>query len=97
MEEGRLSEAAELHYSEGRKEQAIELFLRRTEDKAALRRAQECILEELWHRISFGVDPKVIRSDPTVMRLMRSASRLDATFTERTKEVSISLRSLDVS
>ncbi len=97
MEEGRLSEAAELHYSEGRKEQAIELFLRRTEDKAALRRAQECILEELWHRISFGVDPKVIRSDPTVMRLMRSASRLDATFTERTKEVSISLRSFYLS
>ncbi|PBK79680.1 hypothetical protein ARMGADRAFT_118281 [Armillaria gallica] len=89
-EEGRFSEAAELHYSEGRKEQAIELFLRRTEDKAALRRAQECILEELWHRISFGVDPKVIRLDSTAMRLMRSASRLDATFTERTsKELSM--------
>ncbi len=93
VEERRFSEAAELHNSEGRKEQAIELFLRQTEDKAALRRAQECILEELWHRISFGVDPKVIRSDPTVMRLIHSASRLEATFTERTKEVSISLGS----
>ncbi|SJL05199.1 uncharacterized protein ARMOST_08565 [Armillaria ostoyae] len=86
VEARRFSEAAELHYSEGRKEQAIELFLRQTKDKAALRRAQECILEELWHRISFGVDPKVIRSDPTVMRLMRSASRLNATFTERTRK-----------
>ncbi|PBK59143.1 hypothetical protein ARMSODRAFT_1027641 [Armillaria solidipes] len=87
--EGRFSEAAELHYSEGRKEQAIELFLRQTEDNAALLRAQECILEELWHRISFGVNPEVIRSDCTVVQLMRSASRLDATFTERTKELSM--------
>ncbi len=30
---GRLSEAAELHYSEGRREEAIELFLRETENK----------------------------------------------------------------
>ncbi|PBK60035.1 hypothetical protein ARMSODRAFT_898604 [Armillaria solidipes] len=89
VEEGRFSKAAELHYSEGRKEQAIQLFLHQTEDKAALRRAQECILEELWHRISFGVDPKVIGSDPTVMRLMHSASQLEATFTERTKELSM--------
>ncbi|KAK0478174.1 hypothetical protein IW261DRAFT_1482258 [Armillaria novae-zelandiae] len=75
---GRLSEAAELHYSEGRREEAIELFLRETENKKALRRAQECILEELWHRISFGVDPRVICSDPAVSRLMRFASRFDA-------------------
>ncbi|KAK0456957.1 hypothetical protein EV421DRAFT_103155 [Armillaria borealis] len=89
VEAGRFSKAAEVHYSEGRKEEAIELFLHQTEDKAALRRAQECILEELWHRISFGVDPKVIGSDPTVMRLMNSASRLEVTFTERTKELSM--------
>ncbi|SJL05399.1 uncharacterized protein ARMOST_08766 [Armillaria ostoyae] len=75
---GRLSEAAELHYSEGRREEAIELFLRETENKNALRRAQECILEELWHRISFGVDSRVICSDPAVSRLMRFASRFDA-------------------
>ncbi|KAK0506583.1 hypothetical protein EDD18DRAFT_36674 [Armillaria luteobubalina] len=87
--EGRFSEAAELHYSEGRKEQAIELFLRQTEDKAALRRAQECILEELWHKISFGVNPEVIRSNGTIMELVRSASQLDATFTKWTKELSM--------
>ncbi|KAK0198135.1 hypothetical protein F5146DRAFT_995722 [Armillaria mellea] len=75
---GRLSEAAELHYSEGRREEAIELFLRETENKNALRRAQECILEELWHRISFGVDSHVICSDLAVLRLMRFASRFDA-------------------
>ncbi len=75
---GRLSEAAELHYSEGRREEAVELFLRETENKNALRRAQECILEELWHRISFGVDSRVICSDPAVSRLMRFASRFDA-------------------
>ncbi|KAK0232752.1 hypothetical protein IW262DRAFT_1259998, partial [Armillaria fumosa] len=89
VREGRFSEAAELHYSEGRKEPAIELFLRQTEDKAALRRAQECILEELWHRISFGVNPEVIRLDGTIMKLVRSASQLDATFTKWTKELSM--------
>ncbi|KAK0443136.1 uncharacterized protein EV420DRAFT_1649415 [Desarmillaria tabescens] len=83
--EGRLSKAAELHYSEGRKEQAIELFLCQTKSTDALRRAQECILEELWHSISFGADPNVVRSDPTVLRLMRFASRLDATSTKWTK------------
>ncbi|KAK0444957.1 uncharacterized protein EV420DRAFT_1721599 [Desarmillaria tabescens] len=75
---GRLSEAAELHYSEGRREEAIELFLREAENESALRRAQECILEELWHRVSFGVDSRAICSDPVVSRLMRFASRFDA-------------------
>ncbi|KAK0440419.1 uncharacterized protein EV420DRAFT_1650550 [Desarmillaria tabescens] len=73
--EGRLSEAAELHYSEGRKEEAIKLFLAQTENKDALRRAQECILEELWRKISFGVDPNVIRSDAAVSRLLDFSSQ----------------------
>ncbi|KAK0207964.1 hypothetical protein DFS33DRAFT_396866 [Desarmillaria ectypa] len=76
---GRLSEAAELHYSEGRREEAIGLFLREAENKSALRRAQECILEGLWHKISFGVDPDIIRSDPNVLRLLRFSSQLDVT------------------
>ncbi|KAK0506408.1 hypothetical protein EDD18DRAFT_1455735 [Armillaria luteobubalina] len=76
--EEELDEAAELHYSEGRREEAIGLFLREAENKEALRRAQECILEELWHRISFGVDSRDICSDPAVSRLLRFASRFDA-------------------
>ncbi|KAG7450801.1 uncharacterized protein BT62DRAFT_928080 [Guyanagaster necrorhizus] len=82
---GRLSEAAELHYSEGRREEAIELFLREAENENALRRAQECILAELWHRISFGMDSRTICSDPAVSRLMRFASRFDAALMGKTE------------
>ncbi|PBL01521.1 hypothetical protein ARMGADRAFT_984178 [Armillaria gallica] len=91
VDEGRFSEAAELHYLEGRKEQAIELFLRQTDDKAALRRAQECILEELWHRISFGVDPNDIRSDPAVSRLICLASRPEVASVKHTEATELSM------
>ncbi len=90
---GRVREAAELHRSKGRRQQAIALFLREADNKAALHQAQECIIEEFWHRISFGVHPDIVRSKP-VKRLMRFASRLDATSMEQTKaaEVSVNLR-----
>ncbi len=87
--EGRLGEAAELHYSKGRIEEAIELFLREAEKKSALCRAQECILEELWRRISFGVDSHALYSDPTLSRLVHFALRLDTTFMERTKAAEV--------
>ncbi|KAG7450843.1 uncharacterized protein BT62DRAFT_1001658 [Guyanagaster necrorhizus] len=82
---GRCSEAAELHYFEGRREEAIDLFLREAENKSALRRAQECILEELWHRISFGADSRAICSDLGVSRLMRFASRFDTALMGKTE------------
>ncbi|KAK0245294.1 hypothetical protein EDD85DRAFT_13428 [Armillaria nabsnona] len=88
---GRFSEAAELHYSMGRREAAIELFLRETDNKDALPRAEECILEELWRRISFGVDSHAICSDPVVLRLMRFASRLDTTFMGQRKAAELSM------
>ncbi|KAK0444909.1 uncharacterized protein EV420DRAFT_1721414 [Desarmillaria tabescens] len=88
---GKVCEAAELHYSKGRKQQAIVLFLCQAQNKNALHRAQECVLEELWYRISFGVDPNAIRSDPTVKRLMLFASRLDVASMERTKAAELSM------
>ncbi|SJL03091.1 uncharacterized protein ARMOST_06437 [Armillaria ostoyae] len=88
---GRVCEAAELHCSVGRREVAIELFLREADNKDALRRAEECILEELWRRISFGVDSHAICSDSVVLRLMRFASQLDTNFMERTKASELSM------
>ncbi|KAK0207928.1 hypothetical protein DFS33DRAFT_393620 [Desarmillaria ectypa] len=88
---GRVCEAAELHCSKGRMQLAIAFFLHDAKNKNALRRAQECILKELWHRISFGVDSNAIRSDPTVLELMRFASRLDVTSMEWNKAAELSM------
>ncbi|KAK0207600.1 hypothetical protein IW262DRAFT_1469183 [Armillaria fumosa] len=87
---GRVCEAAELHCSKGRRQQAIALFLREADNKTALHRAQECIMEEFWYRISFGLHPDIVRSNP-VKRLMRFASRLDATSMEQTKAAELSM------
>ncbi|PBK60033.1 hypothetical protein ARMSODRAFT_966416 [Armillaria solidipes] len=87
---GQVCEAAELHCSKGRRQQAIALFLHEADNKTALHRAQECIFEEFWYRISFGVHPDIVRSDP-VKRLMRFASRLDATSMEETKAAELSM------
>ncbi|KAK0245331.1 hypothetical protein EDD85DRAFT_800629 [Armillaria nabsnona] len=87
---GRVREAAELHRSKGRRQQAIALFLREADNKTALHQAQECIIEEFWCRISFGVHPDIVRSKP-VKRLMRFASRLDATSMEKTKAAELSM------
>ncbi|KAK0197996.1 hypothetical protein F5146DRAFT_1130943 [Armillaria mellea] len=88
---GRVCEAAELHCSKSRREAAIELFLREAGNKDTLRRAGECILEELWSRISFGVDSRAIHSDPVVQRLMCFTSQLDTKFMERTKAAELSM------
>ncbi|KAK0245332.1 hypothetical protein EDD85DRAFT_895697 [Armillaria nabsnona] len=75
----------------GRREEAIELFLCEGESKDALRRAQECILEGLWHGISFGMDSHAIRSDPTLSRLMHFASRLDVASMNQIKAAELSM------
>ncbi|KAK0232764.1 hypothetical protein IW262DRAFT_1259156 [Armillaria fumosa] len=85
------NKVAELYYSKGRREETIELFLCEGESKDALRRAQECILEGLWHGISFGLDSHAIRSDPTLSRLMHFASRLDVTFMNQNKAAELSM------
>ncbi|KAK0506460.1 hypothetical protein EDD18DRAFT_1455776 [Armillaria luteobubalina] len=78
-------------FSQGRREEAIELLLCEGESKDALRRAQECILEGLWHGISFGLDSHTIRSDPTLSRLMHFAIRLDVTFMNQIKATELSM------
>ncbi|KAK0183607.1 hypothetical protein F5146DRAFT_229634 [Armillaria mellea] len=88
----RLAAEKYITFSQGRREEAIELFLcEGGESKDALRRAQEWILEELWHGISFGLDSHAIRSDPTLSRLMCLASRLDVTSMNQIKAAELSM------
>ncbi|TCD62368.1 hypothetical protein EIP91_006977 [Steccherinum ochraceum] len=51
---GRLTEAAELHISEGRVVKAISLLLKDAGDDS-LSRAQSCLLDGLWKALPFGV------------------------------------------
>ncbi|KAF5377280.1 hypothetical protein D9615_006447 [Tricholomella constricta] len=63
---GRLVEAAELHLSEGRTLDAIPLFLK-DNSSSSIRRASQCILQEFWLNLFFGISP--IKS-PAVLQLL---------------------------
>ena len=56
---GRFAEAAEVHISEGRVPDGIELLLRDASDQAKLK-AESCLLAGLWQELSFGL---VLRTD----------------------------------
>ncbi|KAI3622615.1 hypothetical protein WG66_015967 [Moniliophthora roreri] len=65
----RLSEAAELHWSEGRPMEAIDLFLKEGSSES-VGRASQCIIEELWQRISFAVRRDAVCADAITLRLL---------------------------
>jgi hypothetical protein len=73
---GRTLEAAELHLAEGRTLEGIELLLNDTTNEAALLRGQECVLHGLWHCLSFGVDPEILRSNETLKGLLLHGEEL---------------------
>ncbi|KAK0475067.1 hypothetical protein IW261DRAFT_1495269 [Armillaria novae-zelandiae] len=78
-------------FSQGHREETIELLLCKGDSKDALRRAQECILERLSHGISFGLNSHAIRSDPTLSRLTHFASQLDLTSMSQIKAAELSM------
>lgn len=70
-----LSDAAEIHLSEGRTSRAIELFIQ--DHNTA--RACACILQGLWERFSFAVVPT---QDSSVTHLLELAAQVDMSSTE---------------
>ncbi|KAF8060885.1 hypothetical protein FPV67DRAFT_312197 [Lyophyllum atratum] len=54
---GRPAEAAELHLLEGRTLDAIPLFLKDEDNAHSMRQASQCILQEFWRNLSFGIVP----------------------------------------
>lgn len=74
---GRYLDAAELHLAEGRRFQAIELFLK-DGTNSSIRKAAGCIIQCLWHALPFGVpqshSKKNISSE--VIRLLTLAGQL---------------------
>ncbi|KAJ4470931.1 hypothetical protein J3R30DRAFT_3531939 [Lentinula aciculospora] len=76
---GRIREAAELHLAEGRTLEAIDYFIRDTdtdpEDSA--RRATECILDGLWHKLTFSVSSKQLTEDSNFFKLLELTKKID--------------------
>ncbi|KAL0571720.1 hypothetical protein V5O48_010244, partial [Marasmius crinis-equi] len=71
----RHDEAAELHLSEGRILEAIELFLQSPSESSS-RRAGECVLEALWQVLPFGTGALEAIADPNTARVLNFASNL---------------------
>ncbi|KAJ3908266.1 hypothetical protein F5879DRAFT_367138 [Lentinula edodes] len=68
---GRTREAAELHLAEGRTLEAIDFFLRDTDSdhEDSARRATQCILDGLWHKLTFSVSPEQVVEDTDFFKL----------------------------
>jgi tetratricopeptide (TPR) repeat protein len=79
---GRKAEAAELHLQAGRTLEAISLFLEDSHDTASIRRGQECILQELWRYLGFGITRKSAANNPTLIKLLHLGGQLDGKFWE---------------
>lgn len=75
---GRTLDAAELHLSEGRPLQAIDLFLRDQGDQSSMVKAHTCIVQGLWQQISFGIPQKDCKTDDVASHLLQLATRLNA-------------------
>ena len=67
---GRYSEAAEVHLSGNRPLDAIKDFLKEKGSRNAIRRAARVMLDELWHRCSFGVSSKEVAANQDVVALL---------------------------
>lgn len=75
---GRIIEAAELYYYEGRSREAIHLLLRDTSNPSSLSRAAEYTLNELWKQYSFGSGIKQL--DAQSEELLADARKMDSNF-----------------
>ncbi|GBE80111.1 predicted protein [Sparassis crispa] len=53
----RFSDAADLHLAKGLPLKAIQLYLKCPQDMRSVRRAEQCLLGQLWLHLSFGVKP----------------------------------------
>lgn len=71
---GRYFKAAEIHLSEGRTLEAIQLFVKDNTNVASVRRGRECILRGLWENVSFGMN--ISGRSTEVENLLNHASSL---------------------
>lgn len=81
---GRLSEAAELHFTNGRTLEAISLLLADERDHSSVRRASQYILEGLWQNITLGTELQsdAALSNGVLLGLLDLSKRVDTSMLE---------------
>ncbi|RXW14070.1 hypothetical protein EST38_g11783 [Candolleomyces aberdarensis] len=72
---GRYQEAADIHLSEGRTMEAIDVLLDDKENEESRRRANDCILQGLWETTSFS--QRIKDTDVAALEFLRLASKVD--------------------
>ncbi|KAF7986147.1 hypothetical protein HWV62_38516 [Athelia sp. TMB] len=85
LKEGKPAEAAEIHLSEGRTEQAIGILMTHLKDRVCTERAAQFAVRALWRHISFGVPVADVIGDPLLGQWRHLAEKLAcvSTITER--------------
>lgn len=77
---GRYLEAAEVHLSGNRPLDAIRDLLKKSGSRDAIQKATKIVLDNLWHRCSFGITSKVVAADRDVGELLNLAGQLPPDF-----------------
>lgn len=86
---GRFLEAAELHVTEGRTFDAIDLLLRHTQNASCKDKAVGYLLRYLWSHVSYGVTSTQIEKFEELNSFLQRVSSLESSFlsVERSQEV----------
>ncbi|TBU23105.1 hypothetical protein BD311DRAFT_674657 [Dichomitus squalens] len=76
---GRLSEAADVHLSEGNMLEAIRVLSMDGSNETSLKRALDCLLEGLWRNLSCGVpvNEDTLRSNAVLRKLLLYAKTME--------------------
>jgi len=70
-------DAAEIHLEEGRTMKAIQLFLMDRNNATSMRRGYECIVQQLWRHLAFGISRKSASENPIVLELLEFGKQLN--------------------
>jgi len=72
---GRYQDAADVHITEGRRKEAIEVLIADTKSDEAAARVAKYSLEEVWQNTSFG--RKIQPQDSSTVEYLTLATRMD--------------------
>jgi len=69
-------EVAEIHLSENRPMEAVQAFLKDSKNIDSAARAADTLLEFMWRKCSFRINPKVAIADDSVQQAIALADQL---------------------
>lgn len=95
VERGQYFEAADLHIRENRILDAVEVLLKNSTSKEAMRRASQSLLDALWKVLSFGVLPVGLdkESQAKLKRMMQLIQQLDQSSLDKKTQLEVGLSS----